>query len=384
MSLAFRAFWPCLAFSGCIAPDAIEVDATPPTEKLEYSTFYTGDEDAVGDLLAPIVTMRHQDGRVVSLLGMVHLADAAFYDAVAAECAKADRVLLEGVRGSPSLGISMLFTNCVFATQRRAAHFMNLASQGEAFAVGDNAENGDTTLAAWDEWQPWYTPLVQTVTAPLLVVILEAANLEFWAFDTVTNLTFTNRAYELQYRRIYADLLGERDTDDENVILPGVLGYRNDVLLGRIDEEFAEEGVTTIAAPWGAAHLSGLIGGLKTRGFEQSELRWHRVWSIKSELDSAPDDQPAAFYIPWVIFVRSFRGSPTFALGFDSIYYNARASGAWRFELLWELLYSQSGDAKGESSAFRVGPQLLGRPLLLERIATREAATWRFLMFFDV
>lgn len=363
----------------CTAPDPIERDHEPP-QSLTYSTFYTGDDDGAGDLLAPIVTMNHDDGRVVTLIGMVHLADAAFYDAVNVECAKADRVLTEGVGGSPSLGIFMLTTNTVFTMQRRFSHYMGFPAQGDAFEDGPNHENGDAKLADWQAWQPWWTPITQTILTPFLVVIFEAANLEFWAGDLLTHLTFTNRAYELRVRQLYGSLLAEPDDDrDDNVLLPGILDHRNDVLLERVDEEFEDENVKTIALPWGAAHLRGLVSGLTTRGFRQTELRWQRAWSIKSAEETWP--KPTAFYVPWVVFYKSFREATTFAVALDAISWNSRATGAWRFELFWELLYTQGGNAAGDASDFRVGPLLFGRPILLERRAKQGDATWRFLIF---
>lgn len=367
--------------AGCTLPDPIEEERAPP-ESLEYSTFYTGGDDGAGDLLAPVVTMRHDDGRVVTLIGLIHLGDAAFYDAVNAECAKADRVLTEGVVGSPSLGVFMLMTNTVFTMQRRFAHHMGFPAQGDTFEDGPRHENGDVALADWQAWQPWWTPITQALLTPILIVVVEVANLEIWAGDVLTTLTFTNRAYELRVRQFYGSLLATPDDDDDSdALLPGVLGHRNDVLLSRVDEEFQDESVRTIALPWGAAHLRGLVAGLKTRGFTQSEFRWQRAWSIKSALDGEAEEKPTAFYVPWVVFYKSFREARTFALAFDSIVWNSRATGAWRFNLLWDLLYTQGGHATRDASDFRIGPLLFGRPLLLERVADEGDAKWRFLLF---
>lgn len=369
----------------CTMPDPIEKDHSPSTQSLTRSSFYTGNDDYAGDVLTPIVTMAHADGRTVTLIGMIHLADAAFYDSVNAQCATADRVLTEGTRGSPSVGAFMLLTNCVFTMQRRFAYYMAFPSQGDAFENGPQFENGDVTLADWQEWQPWWTPITQTLMAPILLVIFEAANLEFWAGDVLTNLSFTNRAYELQVRDLYARVLsGPDDPDDGDLLLPGIIDHRNDVLLSRVEEEFEDDAVKSIALPWGAGHLRGLIAGLKKRGFSQAELRWQRAWSIKSALEDDPIERPFAFYVPFAVFYKSFREAKTFALALDSIHWNSRASGVWRFELLWDLLYTQGRGSTGESSDFRVGPMFFGRPLLVERVRVQENARWRFLLFGTV
>lgn len=370
---------------GCTMPDPIEKDDSPSTQSLTRSTFYTGNDDYAGDVLAPIVTMEHADGRSVTLIGMIHLADAAFYDSVNAQCATADRVLTEGTRGSPSVGAFMLLASCVFTMQRRFAYYMAFPSQGDAFEDGPRYENGDVSLADWQAWQPWWTPITQTVATPILLAILEVANLEFWAGDVLTNLTFTNRAYELRVRDVYALALSKPDgPDDDDHLLPGIIDHRNDVLLSRVDEEFEDEAVKSIALPWGAGHLRGLVAGLKERGFSQTELRWQRAWSIKSALENEPAERPFAFYVPLAVFYKSFRDAKTFALALDSIHWNSRASGAWRFELLWDLVYTQGGGSTGESSDFRVGPMFFGRPLLVERVRAQEKARWRFLLFGTV
>lgn len=373
-----------LASLACTAPDPIETDAVPPADARIRSGFYTGSEEKVGDLLTPHIEMRHKDtGREVTLLGMVHYADGAFYDHVNALCDESDVVLIEGVRGSPSLGPFLFVSTYVFAIQRRLGYLGDLVAQSEGFQRTAKWKNGDVDLAEWQNDMPWYTPLAQTVVGPLVVVLFEPLTLLGWVNDSLAEATFTSRNAELRVRALWAGILtdDEDDDDDNGGLIPGIIGQRNEHLLSELDRTFQNEKIRHAVLPWGAAHLPGLVEGLKKRGYEVTKTEWMRCWSIKSALNDEKLADPATFYIPWVVSWRSHLSTHTLALAFESIFWQSRSSGAWRFELLWDLLWSQSGDSFDDSNSFRLGPKLFGVPLLIERDRIGENARWRFLLF---
>lgn len=381
-SLASLALGIPLASLACTAPDPIVTDAVPPTDAKVRSGFYTGLEQNVGDLLTPHIEMRHKDtGREVTLLGMVHYADGEFYDKVNALCDESDVVVIEGVRGSPSLGPFLFVSTYVFAIQRRLGYLGDFVAQSEGFRRTAKWKNGDVDLAEWQNDMPWYTPLAQTVVGPLMVVVLEPLTILGWVYDTLGEATFTSRNAELRVRAYWARILtNDEDEDDDGGLIPGIIGQRNEHLLAELDRIFQDEKIRHAVLPWGAAHLPGLVEGLKKRGYEVTKTEWMRCWSIKSALKDDTLADPATFYIPWVVSWRNHLDTSTLALAFESISWQSRASGAWRFELLWDLLWSQSGDSFDDSSSFRLGPKLFGVPLLLERDRVGENARWRFLL----
>ncbi len=378
---------PLLAFSACTSPTPVGDDAQKPPEKIvRQSGFYTGTSEKVGDLLTPVITMeKAETGQTVELIGMIHLADRSFYEGVAAECAKADRTLLEGVRGSPSLSPLLFVEQYVFGITRRTTYYTELSSQGDAFVPPANARNGDVSLSEWQEQMPWYSPLAQTLLLPIEIVIWEPLNVSLWAGDLLTQATFTNDSYALRVRDVWASVLTrDEDGEDSNdTLMPGVLTYRNEKLLERVDEAFKDEKIKTIALPWGAAHLADLQADLVQRGFKVKESHWQRCWSVASAIGQQ-GETPSWFYIPFVVHYREQNGGHVFALALDTIYYGNKASGASRFDLVWELLFSSESDPKEDAFAWRFGPKLFDRPLLIERERKGESSKWRFLLFGNI
>jgi hypothetical protein len=380
---------------GCTAPPPAKAPTEAPREYAGQSSVYTGTSEHAGDLLVPLVVLFHPETKVeVQVLGMVHLADARFYAEASRICAEADLVLSEGVRGSASLSPLLFTSTYLFATTRRMTHVTGLAAQGDAFDPGSNAISGDVDLAEWSAWMPWYTPLTQAVLTPLLAAIIEVAAVEVFVYDALAKASCCGDEWQLRARHFVAGVLDEKNDDDDagdELLVPGVLDHRNERLLEKLDAALDERpSVRRVVLPWGAAHVKGLVEGLETRGYQRTDLRWLECWTIRSASRESLAARPTSFWIPWLV---AYRAEPNtqgaqeafdLALVADSVALSQRATGAWRFELCWELLFTLSGGSREGSALLRVGPLLFGRPLLFERRERDDDATWRFLLFAEI
>jgi len=114
-----------------------------------------------------------QTQNLVTLVPMIHMADAAFYDEVARIARGADVTLTEGVGGAPTLSPTTFFLTYLFESYPRARFFGGLVAQNEGLGALRNARNADATWAQYLDATPWWTPLVHLVALPVAVVLLE-------------------------------------------------------------------------------------------------------------------------------------------------------------------------------------------------------------------
>ncbi|MSR46993.1 MAG: hypothetical protein EXS13_08005 [Planctomycetes bacterium] len=390
--------------AGCSVP-SIE---TPPNalpellvaaadgETVLYDT-YTGDESTAGDYFVRVETWCNADGtRRVTLLPMVHVADADFYAQVERRLADADVVLTEGVGGPPSLSPTSLLVTWIFGNYSRACFLGELAPQSASLHEGPRAMSGDLSQAEFAAGSSCGTSLMQAVALPVLMVLVEPIHLGRWLLANGRAVAGGSLEDAAAFRHWMNSALGERDgdiaadvaaeIDGDEGLLPGVLERRNAHLLARLDDVLARPGIDHVALPWGAHHMPGIAAALRERGFARSSAEWLRAIAVRSLLDgSAPDPDLARshVYLPYLLEVQHDRVGASYGLLCDAIAVRTTAAEPFGLDLLWGLVSRwQVGTESGESG-FSLLPSLFGRPLLFDWRRRGEAQRVRVLWFFE-
>ena len=369
--------------AACVTPDFSTADSEFPKSGF---AFYSGSQDRAGDLYLGLTELEHPESGVrVVLIPMYHVAGAAYYATVQEELDRSDLVLIEGVGDDPSLAPSQLLLEVMFGNLRRIASFTELTRQHEALRLGRNWKPADLPLADWRAGMPWWSPAVQTLCLPLIVVAAESAALVSWFEQLVLAPFGSPTAVEAAWRHFVVSDANQPDDDGLDFLLPGIISERNARVLQVFEESLAQESVRRIAIPWGAAHMPGILRGLEQLGYTTRDHRWVRAISVASLLAGKEDaaNESTDFLIPYLLHWRSHAAAWNLTLALGSLRIEAPPEG-YQVELLWSLLAFLRGSDVAETSAFQLLPSLLGRPILF-RWSTRGAASeLRFLLFFEI
>lgn len=370
-----------LAIASCSAPDPVEAAPEFPADGYEL---YTGSEDAAGTLSLCFTTLVHPaSGKVVELIPMIHLADAAFYREAQAEMDRADVALLEGIGHAPAIHPTHFLLTYLFANYLRFASHGGLVHQHEGIAWRDNQESGDLDAAAIRAQMPWWTPAVHTVLLPPIAVLFETWNLLSWLGHSGYAAVGAAPAAEAGYRHDFALLLTDGDDEGDGSLLPGVRETRNEHLIAELDEAAARADVNRIALPWGAAHMPGLERDLEARGYRIAERRWVSAWQVAGHRDEG-GDRPFDVMVPYALQWRSFQGHRTLDLALHSITVERGGDAAWGASLLWDLILTASWNNPGGDAHLQLLPSFFDRPLLFAWSRRGDSSRWRFLWFFDI
>ncbi|MBM4015273.1 MAG: hypothetical protein FJ293_09975 [Planctomycetes bacterium] len=375
------------------ADDPLAAEAAAPATPPPFD-FYTGDESTAGDYFVRVERWRHpESGRQVTLLPMVHLADAEFFAAVEGRLLAADVVLTEGVGGAPALSPTTLLLAYVFGNYSRACWLGDLSLQADALDEGPRARGGDLDIAEFSDAMGCGAPLLHAAALPVLMVLVEPLHFGRWLWTGARDLTGGATEDAASFRHwLVSDLADtEGDEVESDGLLPGIIDRRNTHLLDQLDRAFTAADVGHVALPWGASHMPGLAAGLVERGYERADAEWLCAIAVRGRLDGS---KPAAvrthLCLPYVIDWRSDRRGGGLGLLCDAIAVrksaprDAEDRGPVGVELLWGLLATcEIGRDQGQSS-FSLLPQLFARPLLFEWRRRGDSHRFRFLWFFEV
>lgn len=368
---------------GCFSPDVTDAELVPLPE--QGFLFYTGTGDEAGDLYSGFTELTHvESGKVCVLVPMIHLAEAAFYGEVQQEIDRADVVLVEGVRGTPSLAPLLGLSKYILSNYPRFSSHLGLTQQGEAVEWRDNWKNADVQWSEWQSEMPWWSPLSQTLMAPFMVLFYEPGNLAMWLGSSLRGLIGDGDSFHAGARHALARLLTEEDEDELEVLLPGVIEYRNQRLLERFDQEVERDGVRRVAMPWGAAHFDGFLDAMRERGYEPTGHRWVPAITVRSLLKGEAGPEAFDLMIPYLVHWRDHRTSWSLDLLFRSIAVESRAGDSSSFELLWELLFAMNSNGGSDTFDLQLLPSLFGRPILFEYDRIGEQTRYRFLWLFEI
>lgn len=322
-----------------------ETPATPATNYFRYDP--DGKNGGSGDF--ELLTRRFRNpktGAVVTLAGMIHLADPAFYARINALSKQHDVVLLEGVKGGAGVATIPLLYKVLLA--HRIIGPARLENQLEQLDQnGPRFRNADVEMKDLDTGS---TALTEYLTLPFLVVVGETGYTLSGMAEHLCWLTGAGENYARAARGILAETLADpdkrkEDDDFERVIVKD----RNDSVLRALDEELAKPGEHRVLIPWGAAHHEGLEAALLSRGFVAENDEWIRAFSVKHSDTSQETDTGFRWQIPYVACIRNSTttldlSGPLGLLAYkDSPKLYAHSSA-------WGLLHSRA--ATGDESAF--------------------------------
>jgi hypothetical protein len=182
------------------------------------------------------------DGKIIRLIPMSHVADAAFYQSVAQSFPSNSVILLEGVKDGKNL-----ITNQV--SYKRMAKAMGLGEQHEDFKPAQ----GELVDADVD---------VETFTTNTIDLLNLTMLFHAKGVTPETALLF------LQNTRLQQPQLLDELFDD-------ILKKRNQHLLGEIQSRLEQSDYLVV--PWGAAHMAGISRAIQNSGFHLVETQDYPV-----------------------------------------------------------------------------------------------------------
>ena len=319
----------------------------------------------------------------ISLIGMVHMADASFYDEIKKLCDKHDLTLSEGVHGNSSLSTHHYLLKYLVASFGRIAYYNQLAAQNYYMAKPDNAINADMSIDDFADESSFWQSTLQTIALPLAVVLGETSNALFWLHHQSTLSAFSeernNRSSQLFRNVMFTHSDNEKDLSEG---IPGILKGRNLHLLKILDQHLQRDEINSIAIPWGAAHMPDLEEQLTTRGFhrdkEETLLNAISLDTAKIALES---DKINFFYIPYLAYHYEDPYSSRHSY-LASLISAHEIHGQHHFNLGWDLITTYSSGKKGAS--FSLLPRIFGRPIIFDYRRKNKKQRWRFLYFFSI
>lgn len=194
-----------------------------------------------------------EDGKVIELFPMAHIADPSFYQQVSQSFPTNAVILMEGVSDSENL-----LTNKI--TYKRMASALGLSEQKETFAPPKN----EVVRADVDVKQ--FSP--GTLDFLNLVMLFHSKG-----------VTSENLSRFLQYTP---------PPGFEEQLFDDLLTKRNEHLLGEIHSHLPT--ADSIMIPWGAAHMPGVARGIEKSGFHLSETRDYVVIRFGRVRKGSPPD----------------------------------------------------------------------------------------------
>lgn len=282
------------------APDAVQAETGDTAPGDGDFIRYVESDPAKQELQTAIVRYRRGD-QIVDLVGVVHLADAEYFDALNTQLAQYDVVLYEMVGGEfskrdlnadeadPALAQ-------VSATHGIVHRLLGMEYQTEGIDYSpSHFVHADVN---WDQYQELMTARNQSLMTLFQRAMASAESED--APDILTDEAAANRMLSglmagfasgntAELKRSMAPLLGEAEAlitqiegDDGTVIVT----ERNKIAMGVLDREL-KKGHEQVAIFYGAGHLPDLEQRLAAAGFQRDTGVWMTAWEIR---DPAPGE----------------------------------------------------------------------------------------------
>ena len=295
-------------------------DASPPAAKAEekkampdYIRFAEDDQSA--RLEIAIKTFALPSGQKVDLIGVVHIADAAYYADLNKRFDAYDAVLFELVGDPRRLtekkpraetkeekakrpgggAISMI--------QMSAGKFLKLTFQlGAIDYTKPNMVHADATVEEFENMQKergesMLTLFIRAMKAQLSGEIDQSAIMgELDTFGLIRILMSRDSAAE--FKKVLAKMFDQAES--MTTIMEGpegsaILSDRNDLVMKKIKKVLANKKKQRIAVFYGAAHMPGIEGMLlKNLNATAAGETWLPGWTMPGEVKAVPAEMPEA------------------------------------------------------------------------------------------
>lgn len=250
-------------------------------------------------------------GPTVHLVGVVHVADSRYYEAMQQELDGYDEVLYEGVMPAEMDGArwqrSMLETGGELGKmQQEIADWFAFRYQMEAIDYGRrNLVHADMSLEEFRVAGAERMGLVPRETDPptstggtasgvssgggaSVASVKSATDAVMSTWTTVRGLARValGEGGPLQSlgRKLFAETMGTQDIGTSLDFVPGlsdlILTKRNDVVMKVLDVE-RKKVSGRLAIFYGAAHMKDLAKRLEAQGYRRTGARWMRAWVLR-------------------------------------------------------------------------------------------------------
>jgi hypothetical protein len=266
---------------------------------------YAEDEESARLEIA-IKTFTMPSGQKVDLIGVVHIADHAYYQELNQRLETYDSVLFELVGDPKRLTENVQLAQgqprhqpgggAISSIQQAAGRYLNLTFQlGAIDYSGKNMVHADTTAEEFEQMQMERGETTMTLFARAMQVQLNGAldpatMRELDTFGLIRILMSRDSAAE--FKKVLAKMFDQVESmtaamegKDGSVILSG----RNEVVLKKVKEVLLDKKQRRIAVFYGGAHMPGieslLLKGMKAKA---SGEEWLPAWTMpKNVQDTA-------------------------------------------------------------------------------------------------
>lgn len=278
----------------------VEIDEKSPPGAGEFVRYLDGTER---QRLQTGVVRYTKDGRIVDLVGAVHLGDPAYFDGLEAQLAQYEAVLYEMV-GGPFETRDLNAADPEFAQVRMIHNLLDkvLGMEYQTEAIDYKRPNFIHADIDWTQYRDLMDTRGQSLTT-----ILERAMKAAESGEGPKILTDEAAANDLlqtlmsglvsgnpaDLKRAIAPVLGESESliahvegEDGTVLVT----ERNKVVMNILDREVAK-GRKNLGIFYGAGHLPDLEKRLLELGYRRGEGAWLTAWDIR---DPGPGEKGGA------------------------------------------------------------------------------------------
>jgi len=275
------------------ATDAAPVSAAAAAAKVQpYFDYHQDDSKKTSSLRCRTRLFRQpKTGKEVEIVGMIHIADASFYQAARKHMEQADLSLTEGVTGFPGPGVIPLLYE--LGNSNRVAGQLELHSQGTFIDKLPKTESADVDI---NEVMPgFWASSGMFLKLPWDIVTFESINLGMSLGRGGSALCGETGSYTEWLRQSLSDLAKDDEKDAQDELSRNILDKRNDHLILATRKALDNPKIKRVCLPWGAAHGAGLETQLIGLGFEPASEEW--LEAIK--IDGYGESQERHDRRPW-------------------------------------------------------------------------------------
>ena len=375
-----------IAFTLCIILLTACSSKPDYTDPPEYSYNYYSGGNKYGNHYCKVQSFTHiESGKTVTLIGMIHTADQSFFQRVDEILDEHDIVLEEGIHGLQSFGIHKYFSKYIFYTIKRFNYLQELSAQGHTLKNRDNTALADMSSDEFASEGSFYTPIIQLVSLPIMIVFTEPYYLLEKSHKTVLSI-FSQEAAREKTAEIRHLSLSNMDLADKpsETFLPGIIDTRNKILLEKLEEQISNEKINSIAIPWGASHLPSLETELLKNGYSKvGNHKWLQTIAVEDLVENKDlKTQSSEFFgIPYLAEIEVTPKVDSASYLFSSI--NITESNDYkRFTLIYGELFENIKINDG--IYFSVLPRVFGKPLFFDYMdnTKKDQYRLRLLWFF--
>jgi len=347
----------------------------------EKSYIYTiGAKNHPEALSCKLQRFSHPDSGIeVSVLGMIHMASPEFYDKVHHLALDHDKTLSEGVHGSPGLSAHHLLIQYISSYFSRINFYSRLVPQSHYLANTGNEVNADMSLKEFSNEGTFYTPFIQIISLPIIILGGEANNIALYMKYIISGAILNPKLQqnELTHNRklLFSHM---REMEDTNLpMLPGIIKSRNNKLLSILESLIAKNESKSFFIPWGAAHSPDIEKRLIAKGFVKSSPP---EWILSIDFNSINQAESSQHYLPLIYYFYHDKNTFEYSM-ILGIFKGFKRNEVSHCSVLWNLLYSSSKSV--DFQKINLLPKIFDRPVFFSYTSSYKKRKIKALLFFE-